>query len=158
MLIINIQIFSHSKTLPTTHPQSQGTSMPRTPLSIPTTQHTSPQGTGMPRMPPSRPTTQHHHPQGTGMPRMPPSRPHTKKAQTIDKTIVCTNLLLLSVPGKGESEEEKRASQLRAPFPLALYSPINQLYISSYCLAELFHEKSAAIARSTSLFHSRFLS
>ena len=37
-------------------------------------------------------------------------------------------------------------------------SPISQLYISSYCFAEWFHEKSAAIARSTILFHSRLLS
>lgn len=37
-------------------------------------------------------------------------------------------------------------------------SPISQLYISSYCCAECPHEKSAAIARSTILFHSRLLS
>lgn len=34
----------------------------------------------------------------------------------------------------------------------------NQSYICAYCDAELFHEKSAAIARSTILFHSRFRS
>ena len=42
-------------------------------------------------------------------------------------------------------------------FP-ALRQPASQSYISAYFFAELFQEKSAAMARSTILFHSRFLS
>ena len=65
---------------------------------------------------------------------------------------------------KGGARGGKTGFATVSAFPLAMlspshhHSPINQLYISSYCLAELLHEKSAAIARSTILFHSRFLS
>ncbi len=80
-------------------------------------------------------------------------------------------------PALYEYSEPAKAPQCLSGFPIKQYkdssngglsslssvrllylSPISQLYISSYCLAELFHEKSFAMALSTILFHSRFLS